>query len=133
MDATSTGGSPQTLLLLEDEDAVRRLVATVLESAGYRVLQAADAVTALTLAQSFPGRIHLLISDMTMPDMDGREVARTVTRMRPDCGVLLISGYPADPVPQRGSASPVPAFLQKPFVPRVLLERVRELIESSSA
>ena len=128
MDTTSTGDSRQTLLLLEDEDAVRRLMATVLESAGYRVLQAADPTSAIDLARSFPDRIHLLISDLTMVGMDGREVARTVTGFRPECRVLLVSGYPADPLGQ-GDAT-APAFLQKPFVPRVLLERVRALISA---
>lgn len=129
VDRIAPGAPLQTLLVLEDEDAVRRLMVIVLEGAGYRVLQACDPATALAVAQSFPDHIHLLISDLTMPEMDGREVARAITGVRPECRVLIVSGYPAD-TPAGSSPAQAAAFLQKPFVPRVLLERVRELIGS---
>ena len=107
-------------------------MALVLESAGYRVLQASDATTAIATSRAFEDRIDLLISDLTMPDMDGREVARIITADRPECRVLLISGYPAELLPNEAVPTHPPAFLQKPFVPRVLLERVRDLIDNAS-
>jgi two-component system, cell cycle sensor histidine kinase and response regulator CckA len=122
-----------TVLVLDDEDSVRRLVAAVLESAGYEVLQASEGARALDIARSHNGPIQLLITDLTMPEMDGREAAKVITAVRPQCRVLFMSGYPAQAVFPSGSLGPTEGFVQKPFVPRVLLQRVRELLGNAEA
>ena len=118
-----------TVLVLDDEDSVRRLVTAVLESAGYEVLPASEGSRALDIARAHTGPIHLLITDVTMPEMDGREAARAITAVRPHCRVLFMSGYPAQAAFPPGELQPAEGFVQKPFVPRVLLQRVRELLE----
>lgn len=118
-----------TVLVLDDEESVRRLVTAVLTSAGYDVLPAPDGARALDLARSHQGPIHLLITDVTMPEMDGREAARAITAVRPQCRVLFMSGYPAQAAFPAGDLLPAEGFVQKPFVPRVLVQRVRELLD----
>jgi two-component system cell cycle sensor histidine kinase/response regulator CckA len=116
----------QTILLVDDEEPVRRLLSTVLDNAGFRVLAASGLPDAMAMEAGHEGPIHLLITDLMMPDMDGRMVARAIIERRPSCRVLFISGYPADSVDLEGIAA---AFLQKPFVPRALVTRVRELLQ----
>ena len=125
--APAPGDPTATLLLVEDEEQVRRLFSMVLESAGYRVLQAADAATAIAIAASHDGPIDLLITDVVIPDMDGRAAARAIMEWRPGCRVLFISGYPPESE-EFGGDIRIAAFLQKPFVPRALVQRVRELL-----
>src|SRR4051794_31632371 len=119
---------PKTLLVVDDEDSVRRLVTTVLESAGYQVLLATEPGAAIAIAQSHDGPIDLLITDVTMPEMDGRDVAKMVTTLRPECRVLFMSGYPTHADVPNGGLARDAALLQKPFVPRALVQRVRELL-----
>jgi CheY-like chemotaxis protein len=116
-----------TVLVLDDEDSVRRLVTAVLESAGYLVLPAAEGAHALDIARSHPEPIALLITDMTMPEMDGREAADAVRALRPQCRVLFMSGYPLQVALPDGIAA-TDGFIQKPFVPRMLVQRVREVL-----
>ena len=118
-----------TVLVLDDEESVRRLVTAVLASAGYHVLPAPDGAHALDIARSHDGPIHLLITDVTMPEMDGREAARAITALRPQCRVLFMSGYPAQTAFPSGALQPTEGFVQKPFVPRVLIQRVREILD----
>jgi CheY-like chemotaxis protein len=116
-----------TVLVLDDEDSVRRLVTAVLESAGYLVLPAAQGARALDIARSHPDAIDLLITDMTMPEMDGRQAADAIRALRPQCRVLFMSGYPLQVALPDG----IPAtdgFIQKPFVPRLLVQRVKEIL-----
>lgn len=120
----------QTLLLVEDEPSVRRLIITILESAGFRVLAAPEAGDALRIAASHDGPIDLLVTDVTLPDMDGRDVAHAIRAGRPECRVLFISGYPTQADVPNGGIDVSEAFLQKPFVPRVLVQRVRELLSA---
>ena len=120
--------APHTILLVDDEEPVRRLLSTILSNAGFRVLPASGLPEAMALEAAHDGPIHLLITDLMMPEMDGRMVARTIIARRPSCRVLFISGYPADAVDLEGIAA---AFLQKPFVPRALVSRVRELLENN--
>ena len=116
-----------TVLVLDDEDSVRRLVTAVLESAGYLVLPATNGALALDIARSHPSSIDLLITDMTMPEMDGRQAADAVRALQPQCRVLFMSGYPLQ-VALPDGIQPTDGFIQKPFVPRMLVQRVRELL-----
>src|SRR5215203_4734801 len=117
-----------TILILDDEDSVRRLVTAVLESAGYVALPAAEGAEALNIARTHPDPIDMLITDMTMPEMDGREAAAAVRALRPQCRVLFMSGYPLQVALPDGMQA-TDGFIQKPFVPRMLVQRVREVLD----
>jgi two-component system cell cycle sensor histidine kinase/response regulator CckA len=103
-----------TVLLVEDEDAVRRMVASMLTDAGYRVLVAENASAAIVLADA-EERIDILLTDVVMPGLSGPDLASLLTELRPDLRVLFVSGYTADGVARNGRMSPDTAFLQKPF------------------
>jgi two-component system, cell cycle sensor histidine kinase and response regulator CckA len=119
----------ETILLVEDEDMVRKLVCETLEARGYRVLEASGSAQARVIANAFEGRIHLLITDVVMPNASGRDVARTLLRSRPETKVLYISGYGEGVIEKRGVKSQKVAFLPKPFTPMALAAKVREVLE----
>jgi PAS domain S-box-containing protein len=122
-------GGNETVLLVEDESQVRRLVFEVLQARGYQVLSAKDGLEAVRLEENYTGRIDLLITDVVMPGMSGRELAQRVTAARPDTKVLFVSGYTDDAVLRHGVTTPGMAFLQKPFALEDLLQRVRALLD----
>jgi two-component system, cell cycle sensor histidine kinase and response regulator CckA len=115
----------RTVLVAEDEEAVRKLAVRVLEREGYEVLQAGDGLEALQLADAFPDRIDLLLSDVVMPEMGGRELARRLRILRPETSILLMSGYDEEMVIGRMEGDD---FLSKPFSPNALAERVATLL-----
>ena len=119
-----------TILLVEDEAQVRKLIRGILSSAGYRVLEAADPLEALRESEQFTDTIHLLVTDVVMPTMNGRELADLLKRRRKDTKVLYLSGYAEDAIAQHGVVDPSIALLQKPVTPDALLERVREVLDS---
>jgi two-component system cell cycle sensor histidine kinase/response regulator CckA len=119
----------ETVLLLEDEEAVRLLVQQFLQRQGYRVLVAASGEQALRLAAEHTGPIHLLVTDVVMPRLSGGEVARQVAQVRPGIGVLSISGYTSHPVLQEPLALANAAALAKPFTLGVLARKVREILD----
>jgi PAS domain S-box-containing protein len=121
-------GGSETILLAEDEASVRRVSVAALERAGYTVLAAADGPTAAALAESFPGAIDLLVTDVIMPGMHGRELAERVQRTRPRTRTLFASGYTDDAVLLRGIRVDEVSFLQKPYTADQLLRRVREVL-----
>lgn len=123
----------ETILLVEDEDAVRAMVRTVLRQAGYTVLDAGRASKALRLAGAHAGPIHLLITDVVMPEMGGRELVERLARVRPDLRVLYLSGYTDDAVVRHGVLHAEVAFLQKPFTLAALTTKVREVLEGGVA
>ncbi len=123
----------ETVLLVEDEPAVRGLASHVLRSCGYEVLEAGDGEQALRLAAEHPGALHLLISDVVMPRLGGRELSERVRALRPDCRVLFVSGYTDDAILRHGVQSDGAAFLAKPFSPRALSQRVREVLGAPTA
>lgn len=125
-------GSGATVLVVEDEAPVLRLVVRTLERDGHQVLQAVSAEAALDLARSHPEPIHLLLTDLVLPGMDGRELADAMVRERPDITVLCSSGYPRHALQRRDLIRERYAFLPKPFRPRDLALRVRELLEGYS-
>ena len=122
-----------TILLVEDEAQVRKLIRAILSGVGYRVLEAADPLEALRQSEQFPDAIDLLVTDVVMPTMNGRELADLLTRTRQQTKVLYLSGYSEDAIAQHGVLEPNIALLQKPVTPDALLERVREVLDAPLA
>lgn len=125
----STPGT-ETVLLVEDEGMLRELAREVLEASGYRVLEAAGGEEALRVAGAHDGTIHLLLTDVVMPEINGRVVAERLAPLRPAMRVLYTSGYTDDAVFQRGVLPEGTAFIQKPFTPEALTRKVREILDS---
>jgi signal transduction histidine kinase len=122
----------ETILLAEDDDALRTLTARILTAQGYRVLEASDGVEALRVADTHGGTVDLLTTDMVMPSMGGHDLASELTARRPGLKVLYVSGYTDDAV-GRGELQPGDAFLQKPVDPRMLARKVRQVLDGSLA
>ena len=125
---TPSRGS-ETILLVEDEGAVRRLMQEILTSAGYRVLPAANGAEAMHISRDHDGEIHLLMTDVVMPGMSGPQLASRIAATRPSTRILYTSGYTDDALGPHGVLEPGRAFLQKPLLPDDLAERVRELLD----
>jgi CheY-like chemotaxis protein len=121
----------ETLLLVEDADLLRGLAREVLERAGYMVLEARNGAEALQVHQQHEGPIHLLLTDVVMPGMNGRELAEQLAPLEPEMKVLYMSGYTDDTIVQHGVLEPGVAFLQKPFSPAALTRKVREVLEAA--
>jgi CheY-like chemotaxis protein len=130
--AARDGGS-ETILLVEDEDAVRAIAREALTRRGYRVLEAADGPAALDTARRHAGTISLLLTDVVMPGLNGRELAELLVRDRPRLKVLFISGYTDDDVLHRGVSSDEVALLTKPFTPDTLCAEVRARLDTRAA
>jgi len=126
---TAPAAGSETVLLAEDEELVRVLARKVLEQAGYRVLVAAGGAEALALAERHDGPIHLLLTDVVMPEMSGRELMRRLIERRPGVRVLYMSGYADEAIARHGVLDPGTAFMQKPFTPGVLAHRVRDVLD----
>jgi two-component system cell cycle sensor histidine kinase/response regulator CckA len=118
----------ETLLLVEDEDAVRHLMTHSLRAYGFQVLEAANGEEALRVAAGHDGRIHLLMADVIMPGMSGKDVADRLAPLRPDMKVLFVSGYSEDVISHRGVLDPGVEYLHKPFTPQKLAAKVREVL-----
>ena len=119
-----------TILLVEDDEAVRDLAARILRQHGYTVLPASGGAEAELLCRRFEGKIHLLLSDVVMPGMSGAKLARRLRRQRPDIRVLFISGYTDNAILQHGILKSTTAFLQKPFTANSLADRVAQILEA---
>ena len=124
----STAG--ETILLVEDEDSVRRLSRRVLESQGYTVLEAINGADALRIASDYAGVIDLLLSDVVMPELGGRLLAERLTAARPDTEVLFMSGYTDDEILRRGLLERGQRLIQKPFTASSLAHEVRALLDA---
>ena len=123
----------ETILLVEDEEQVRNLSKNTLEENGYTVMVAEHGADGLRICEHFVGRIHLLITDVVMPFMDGCELAEKVRALRPETKVLYVSGYTDDSVVRYGVLEEHVAFLQKPFTPTSLAQKVREVLDQRSS
>ena len=123
----------ETILLVEDEPAVRGLVHETLRLHGYTVLEARHGIEALLTSAKYVGSIHLLLTDVVMPQMSGPEVAEKILTVRPGIKVLYMSGYPDHPVFDQGGVSRETGFLPKPFSPHVLAQKVRETLDHVKA
>jgi DNA-binding response OmpR family regulator len=118
------------VLLVEDDHAVQTIARAALTRRGYRVLTASNAAEALAITRAFPGPIHLLLTDVVMPGMGGRELAEHVVAERAGLRVLFMSGYTEDEVLHRGVSAEAMAFLPKPFTPETLSARVRAVLDA---
>jgi CheY-like chemotaxis protein len=123
----------RTVLVVDDEPEVLELATEILRRVGYSVLEAADGAAALEVARRHEGRIHLLVTDMVMPGMSGRDLAERLRALRDALPVLYISGYVQDASARAALASEHSAFVAKPFTPELLTDRVRELLAAADA
>jgi signal transduction histidine kinase len=137
--APAAGGSisratgRETILVVEDDPSVRGLVQETLRLSGYEVLVARHGIEALLTGAKHLGPIHLLLTDVAMPQMSGPEVAEKLTVVRPELKVLYMSGYPDHPVFDQGGVKRETAFLHKPFTPNVLTQKVRDVLDGKKA
>jgi CheY-like chemotaxis protein len=121
----------ETILLVEDEEQVRVVAHGILKRNGYHVIVAQNAGEALLLCEKHPGIIHMLLTDVVMPQMSGAELARRIAKIRPEMKVLCMSGYTDDSIVRHGVLESGVAFLQKPFTSESLMRRVREVFNAS--
>jgi two-component system cell cycle sensor histidine kinase/response regulator CckA len=126
--ATSFTGN-ETILLAEDESSLRTLTRNTLELCGYKVLEAKDGLEALEVSERFKGPIDLLLTDMVMPGMGGRQLAQELTRRRPEIRLAYMSGYTGQAVGSQGPVDPGSVFLLKPFTREMLTRKIREALD----
>jgi CheY-like chemotaxis protein len=122
-----------TVLLVEDEPALRELAAAILGELGYHLLEAGDGQEAMAIAEAHPGRIHLLVTDVVMPLVSGPELVRHLRRLRPETPVLYMSGYTDSRLVNRGLEHGRAEVIQKPFDPDELGRRAAELLLAAEA
>jgi len=123
----------ETVLLVEDEEPVRSLVSMILSGKGYHVLAAQSWHEAEHFSVNHPGEIHLLLTDIIMPGLSGPDLARRVTARHPHTRVLFMSGYTDNVLGKGGVIEEGVAFLQKPFTPATLTQKVREVLDAPVA
>ena len=124
------GKGSETILLVEDEEAVRELASRILSAKGYSVVVATSTQEAEQLATKHAGEIHLLLTDIIMPGTSGRELARRITERHPRTRVLYMSGYTDNVLAQGGVLETGLSFLQKPFTPGALVQKVRDVLDN---
>lgn len=120
----------ETILLVDDEDGVRKLVNAILQGQGYSVIEAGSGAAALAAFEKNAHKIDLVVTDIVMPQMNGLELGERLTQARPELKILYMSGYRDNPI---GGGTPDRAFLHKPFTPDTLLEKIREVLDSRLA
>lgn len=130
--ATLPQGGVETLLLVEDDDSVRRLSRIILTDYGYNVIEARNGVEALQIFRDIPGRFKMLVTDIKMPDMTGTVLAEKIRNLQPEIRVLFTSGYIAETETRHALLDLDVSFLQKPFSPRELAEKVRSVLDSAN-
>jgi CheY-like chemotaxis protein len=131
--AAPLGRSDELVLIAEDEPMVRSIMARTLRDCGYAVLEAGDGREALELVETRRGCVSLIVADVVMPSMGGREMANHLAERWPDVPVLFTSGYTGLDVVRRGLLEEGREFLQKPLAPEALARKVREMIDAKSA
>jgi signal transduction histidine kinase len=123
----------ETILLVEDEERVRNLVGAILNGLGYVVLECSGPAEAIARCERYAGELHLLVTDLIMPQMDGSELAGRILSLRPGTRVLYVSGYAVESFARRGMNLPGNVLLEKPFTPALLAKRVREALDRRTA
>jgi PAS domain S-box-containing protein len=131
--AEAPANGTETVLVVEDEEMIRQIISVTLSEYGYTALLAKDGEEAQAICASAQGPIHLLLSDVVLPGMSGRESAKRLVSKRPGMRVLYMSGYTANAIVHHGVLEPGIAFLQKPFSPATLLRKMREILDSKDA
>ena len=126
--AVAEPGGKETILVVEDQEEVRRLVVAALKAYGYRVIEAADAGAALLICEQESARIHLVLTDVVMPHMNGRELVTRLRKLRPEIKVLYMSGYADNAILQHGVLDAGTDFIEKPFTPEELAGRIRAVL-----
>ena len=126
---TKPQGGAETILVAEDEEAVRMFTKLALEREGYTVLEARSADDALSIGKRESGVIDLLLTDLVMPKLSGRQLAEELKNLRPGLKVLYVSGYMDDAIIRHGLLTAKTAFLQKPYSPDALAQKVREVLD----
>jgi CheY-like chemotaxis protein len=129
-DRTEGYSGTETILLVEDEDIVRKLVNEILTANGYNVLEASGGKAALEVCRSYDGPIHMLLTDLIMPGISGTELRSSVVKQFPEIKVLFMSGYTDDAVTLRGVLTSDIEYIEKPFTPDGLSRKVREVFEN---
>ena len=119
----------ETILLVEDDEMVRQITREVLELQGYRVLEAVNGKDALDVCKNYESPIDLVMTDVIMPQMGGRELAEKLEPLLPDAKVLYMSGYTDDAIVHHGVLDESMYFLEKPFDPNALVKKVREVLD----
>jgi CheY-like chemotaxis protein len=127
--APTLAGGTETVLLVEDDETIRTLVRRGLQARGYRVLEARNGREAMRIAEKHQGPIHLLMTDVVMPGMGGRELAERLTRSRGEMKTLYMSGYADDALLHHGALTPGTALLQKPFTTDQMARTVRKVLK----
>jgi PAS domain S-box-containing protein len=126
---TRTAGGTETILIVEDDDAVRKLASISLQMYGYNIVTAKDGDEALTRMEKYSKDIHLLLTDVIMPNISGRELAQQLSRGRPNLKLLFMSGYTDHSIEDHGVLNEETNFIQKPFSPEFLARKVREILD----
>ncbi|MGB9629058.1 MAG: response regulator, partial [Thermodesulfobacteriota bacterium] len=119
----------ETVLVVEDEEVVRKLAVRLLKRQGYRVLEASDGGQAFILCEKYRDSIHLILTDVVMPGISGRELAERLKLIHPEARVLYMSGYTDNVILHHGILEEGIAFIQKPFILEVLARKVREVLD----
>lgn len=122
----------ETILLVDDESYIRELVSAILTIEGYVILEASSGPDALKVSAEHEGPIHLLLTDVVMNPMSGGELAKRLCPTRPEIRVLYISGFPDDTTVQYGISQSVVSFLAKPFTPKALIQKIRDVLNAQS-
>jgi DNA-binding NtrC family response regulator len=121
----------ETVLIVEDEVGILYTTRELLQTLGYKALTARTVTEAMRWAEEYGGEIHLLITDVVMPEMNGRELAERLISMRPRMKTLFMSGYSADVIAHRGVLDPHVHFIEKPFSAKALAAKLREVLANS--
>lgn len=118
-------GCDETILVVEDAEAIRKMVCAMLTQSGYNCVEASDGAEALRLLEE-PGQVHLVLTDIVMPNMTGTDMARHLSRTRPGLRIIFMSGYTDDPVVQAVDTS---RFIAKPFTASTLMRKIRQALD----
>ena len=123
----------ETILLVEDEPAILRMTRMMLERKGYSVLPAGIPADAISIANAYVGKIHLLMTDVVMPEMNGRDLAEKITAIFSEIKLLFVSGYAANVITHQGVLDDGAAFMQKPFAANELAKKIRDVLDAPPA